>query len=127
MFEKFSFKKEQVKAYFNAAVRDMAIAGKTDVPEVIFKFSYDALLKLAIAFCALNGLRVKARLGHHIGLIGKLSEFLNDKKIEIIGNEMRMKRNIDLYSGGTLISKKEADEYHSWVKGIIKINRNKFI
>lgn len=127
MFEKFSFKKEQVKGYFNSAVRDIAIADGSDVPEVIFKFSYDALLKLAIAFCALNGLRVKARLGHHTGLIGRLSEFLDDKEVEVIGNEMRMKRNIDLYSGGTLISKKEADEYCGWVKGVIKMNKNKFI
>ena len=127
MFENFDFKKEQVKDYYLTAVRDFKIANESDIPEVIFKFSYDALLKFAIALCAKNHLRVKSRHGHHVELINKLSEFLNDDEIRIIGNEMRMKRNIDLYSGGTLITKKEAGEYREWMNNIFKTLKSTFI
>ena len=127
MFEDFTFEKEQVMGYFQSALRDIEIAETSDVPEVVFKFSYDAFLKFAISFCALKGLRVKSRSGHHVALIEKLSSFLNEKDIDVIGNEMRMKRNIDLYSGGTLISEKEAKEYCEWVKEIIMKNKNGFL
>jgi hypothetical protein len=36
---------------------------------------------------------------------------LKDPEIEILANEMRSKRNRDLYDGGILISEKEAKEY----------------
>lgn len=111
MFEKFSFTEAQIEQYFLSARRDLNIAIHADIPEVIFTFSYNALLKLAIALCAEKGLRVKSRTGHHIELLKKLAEFLHDSEIEVIGNEMRSKRNWDLYSGGGIISKKEAQEY----------------
>jgi hypothetical protein len=41
---------------------------------------------------------------------------LKDPEIEILANEMRSKRNRDLYDGGILISEKEAKEYLEWVK-----------
>ncbi|PIZ71126.1 hypothetical protein COY07_05645 [Candidatus Peregrinibacteria bacterium CG_4_10_14_0_2_um_filter_43_11] len=126
MFEKFSFQKEQVTLYFNAALRDIKIAEKSDVSEVVFRFSYDAFLKLAIAFCSKHNLRVKARAGHHIELINMFSELTGDKTIEVIGNEMRAKRNIDLYSGGTLITKKESKEYFHWIDGLIQRYQNQF-
>lgn len=86
--------------------------------EVAFRFSYDALLKLAIAACAKNNLRVKSRQGHHIELINKLSEILKDSDIKIIGQEMRSKRNWDIYGGGTSISEKEAKEFLKWAREI---------
>lgn len=126
MFEKFSFKEIQVINYYKSAIKDFGIADKSDIPEVTFKFSYDAMLKLAIALCAKNQFRVKSRQGHHVELINKLSEFLSDDEIRVIGNEMRMKRNIDLYSGGTLITKKEAREYVGWIKSVFKKSRTFF-
>jgi hypothetical protein len=69
MFEKFHFSKRQIRKYYQSAIRDLKIASNSKIPEVIFRFSYDALVKLAIAVCAKNGLRVKARKGHHIELI----------------------------------------------------------
>jgi len=119
MFEKFKFTEKQIKNYYKSAVKDFKIAYQSDIPEVTFKFCYDVLLKLAIAVCAKNNLRVKARKGHHIELIKKLSDFLNDRDIMVIGNEMRSKRNWDLYSGGIIISEKEAKEYRKWIKAII--------
>jgi hypothetical protein len=116
MFEKFHFSKRQIRKYYQSAIRDLKIGLDSKIPEIIFRFSYDALIKLAIAVCAKNGLRVKARKGHHIELIKKLSFYLKDPEIEILANEMRSKRNRDLYDGGILVSEKEAKEYLEWVK-----------
>lgn len=118
MFEKFNFSPRQIKHYFNAALRDFKIASDSVIPEVIFKFSYDSLMKLAVATCAKNGFRVKERMGHHIELLRKLSEFIGLEDVENIGNKMRKKRNMDLYEGGILISEKEAVEYRNWLKTV---------
>ncbi|OHA14707.1 MAG: hypothetical protein A3A10_01105 [Candidatus Tagabacteria bacterium RIFCSPLOWO2_01_FULL_42_9] len=74
---------------------------------------------MAIAVCARNGLRVKARQGHHIELIQKIADLLKNKDIKIVGDEMRAKRNLDIYGGGVLISEKEAEEYLKWLKNIM--------
>jgi len=119
MFEKQKFTDRQVEKYFNSAIRDFKIAIDSDIPEVIFKFCYDSLLKIAITICAKNNLRVKSRAGHHIELLKKLSEHLNNEDIFIMSDEMRKKRNFDLYSGGVLISEKEALDYRKRLKKIV--------
>lgn len=118
MFEKFRFSRRQIEKYYNSALRDLKIAATADVSEVRFRFCYDAILKLAIAMAAEKGLRVKSRRGHHIELIKKLSFFLKDPEIEILADEMRSKRNWDLYGGGVVVSQKEAKEYLEWTKKI---------
>lgn len=118
MFEKFQFNNEQIEKYYSSALRDLRIAEKVELPEVVFRFSYDSLIKLAIAVCAINGMRVKARQGHHVELIAKLAEILKEKDIEILANDMRSKRNIDLYSGGLLITDKDSQAYLKWISGI---------
>ena len=114
MFERFRFTTVQIDNYRRSAQRDLMIAQKSDIADVAFRFSYDALLKLATAVCAYKSLRVKARQGHQIELIKKLSEIMTDSEIEVVGNQMRAKRNWDMYGGGALISKKEAKEYSDW-------------
>ena len=118
MFERFNFSKKQIDKYYNSAKRDFKIASNSNVPEVSFRFCYDALLKIAITICAEKGLRVKSRKGHHIALIKKLSFYFNDPEIEVLANEMRAKRNWDLYGGGILISTKEVKDYIQWVNQI---------
>ena len=118
MFVNYKFTGNQIKNYFNAAARNFKIAADSAVPEVIFKFSYDALIKLAISICAKNGLRVKSRVGHHIELLEKMAQFLGERAIFKQGDEMRKKRNQDLYGEGVLISEKEAGEYRDWLKNI---------
>ncbi len=127
MFEYFRFSTIQVEKYLKSAKRDLKIADGSEIPEVAFRFCYDALLKLAIALCAKNGIRVKSRRGHHIELIKKLSFYLNDSEIEILANEMRSKRNWDLYGGGALISAKEAKSYVKWVKNVFQKTEKHFI
>lgn len=118
MFEKFVFSDGQVEKYYKSAIRDFKIAREAKETEVNFRFCYDALLKLAIAVCAKNNLRVKSRQGHHIKLIDKLAEILENNDINIIGQEMRSKRNWDLYGGGIIISQKESAEYLEWTANI---------
>jgi hypothetical protein len=120
MFEPFSFSENQIKRYYQTACRDLNIALNNSDNQVKFIFCYDALLKLAITVCAFNHSRIKARTGHHIELIEKLSEFLNNGDIKVIGDRMRMKRNRDLYDGGSVITEKESDEYSVWLKTIFK-------
>lgn len=42
MFEHFSFSKEQIEKYLKSAFRDCNIAASSLVPEVSFRFCYDA-------------------------------------------------------------------------------------
>ena len=51
-------------------------------------------------------------------ILEKLSEILNDKDIEIIGDRMRKKRNLDLYEGGIIISQKEVKDYLDFIKQV---------
>ncbi|OIP75447.1 MAG: hypothetical protein AUK06_01795, partial [Parcubacteria group bacterium CG2_30_36_18] len=102
------------------AAKDLGIAIRSKEPEVIFNFSYSALVKIGIVLIAACGYRVRSRVGHHIKILEKLTQILQDKNIEIIGDRMRKKRNLDLYEGGIIISQKEAKDYLDFTKRIIK-------
>ena len=120
MFEKFNFSHDQINRYYQAATKDLRLAASAGAPELVFYVCYNIIVKIAMAVCAKNNLRVKSRTGHHIELIGKLAEFLKDKKIEDIAGKMRNKRNKDLYDGGVIISDKEADFYLSFCKKLVQ-------
>jgi len=123
MFVKFIFSDKQINNYFQSARRDLALASSPE-PEVKFLFSYNCLLKAAQAVCAYHGLRVKSDKGHHAALLAKYSEFLKDEKISALGQAMRDKRNRDLYDGGTVITKKEAETYYQLTKKLISITES---
>ncbi len=118
-FQKKDFTEISIARYFNNALKDFEIAKNSQHPEVIFKFSYDALTKSGIALIAFCGYKTKSRQGHHIKIIEKTSQILNDKDIEIMGDKMRRKRNLDLYEGGTIISLREAKSYFFVTKKVI--------
>jgi len=119
-FQKKKFEDKTISKYFRNAIKDLGIAIRSKEPEVIFNFSYSALVKIGIVLISVCGYRVKSRVGHHIKILEKLSEILNDKNIEIVGDRMRKKRNLDLYEGGIIISQKEAEDYLGFIKRIIK-------
>lgn len=119
-FQKKKFEDKTISKYFRNAIKDLNIAIRSKEPEVIFNFSYFALVKIGIVLIAVCGHRVRSRIGHHIKILEKLSQTIKDENIEIIGNRMRKKRNLDLYEGGIIISQKEAKDYLDFVKGIIK-------
>jgi len=120
MFEKFDYSPIQIKRYYQAAVKDLQLVILAGAPEIVFYLAYNIIIKVAMAVCAKNNLRVKSRTGHHIELIGKLAEYLADQEIEDVANKMRTKRNRDLYDGGVLTSEKEADFYISFCQNLIK-------
>ncbi|OGZ60839.1 MAG: hypothetical protein A2919_02190 [Candidatus Spechtbacteria bacterium RIFCSPLOWO2_01_FULL_43_12] len=119
IFKKQKFSPQEIENFFKSAKEDFSIAGKNKEPKVIFEFSYDTLIKCALAVCAANGLRITAKTGHHIELIRKLSEFLNNKDVNAIGNEMRMKRNQNLYDAIFMVSEKETKDYLKWIEQIL--------
>ena len=117
-FQKQKVSERMVFKYFRNAVKDFQIASKNEESEVIFKFSYDSLIKIGIALISANGYRTRGKTGHHIKILEKLSQFLNDEDIAIIGNKMRKKRNLDLYDGGIIIGSKEAKQYLNFVEKV---------
>lgn len=110
-FNQRDFTKDQVQMFFDGAIRDLLIAKKDSFNEVIFTFTYNAFLKLGITCIAINGHKIKSRQGHHIKIIDKMSEFIDDENIKIYGEAMRRRRNVDLYAGGSTVSEKEIKEY----------------
>lgn len=115
-FQKIVFEKKQIKQFLMSAKHDLDIAENSDVADVIFKFSYDALIKLGIAIIAKNGYKVRSKAGHHIKILEKLSKFIKDDNVIVLGNKMRQERNINLYDGGIFVSKKDSLEYLKFVK-----------
>lgn len=118
-FQKNKFNEKVILRYFNSASKSFKIAAQNKEPEIIFKFSYDALIKTGITLIALHGYRVKSRRGHHIKILEKLSKILLNKDISIIGDKMRKKRNLDLYEGGIIIDTKETKQYLDFIKQVV--------
>lgn len=119
-FTKFKFMPDQIKRFLSNATRDFAIALEDSHLEVKFNYCYNALIKAGIALIAAKGgVKVRSIPGHHIKILEKMSEVLDDDSILTIGNTMRMKRNEDFYSGGIFISEKEVEEYLEYVKSLL--------
>lgn len=76
------------------------------------------MIKIGICLISFHNYRVKSRSGHHIKILKKLTQILNNDHIKIMGNKMRKKRNFDLYEGGVMIARKEANDYLSFVKQV---------
>ena len=119
-FQKLKFSEEEIHARFKSAHRDLEIAVKDPFPEVRFTYAFQALIKTGIALLAKEGLKVRSIPGHHVKILERMSELLEDPDILTLGNAMRMKRNQDLYGAGELISDKESGEYLTFVQKILK-------
>lgn len=120
-FQKFKFTAAQIDRYVESAVRDLNIAQKDQFGEVKFTYCYQALIKIGMAILAKKGgVKVRSVTGHHVKILNKLSEILNDPDIFTVGNAMRMKRNRDLYDAGAEITKKETDDYIAFVGGVLQ-------
>lgn len=117
-FVKMDFSDEQIGKYFKSAEHNLRIAESVVIPDVVFKFSYDALIKIGITLIASEGLKIKSRMGHHIKILEVIGFILVDKEVEAIGNVMRKKRNLDLDGDGVIVSDKEAKAYLEFVKKV---------
>ena len=117
-FIDFEYTHAQVDSFLKAARKDIVVAKRYDSPEVAFQFTYNALIKIGISLIAVNKKKVKSRVGHHVIIIEALDKIIVNVDIYTTGNKMRKKRNTDLYDGGVLIPKKEADEYLKWIEDV---------
>ncbi len=99
-FKKLSFNGGQIKNFINSSLHDLEIAESSKIQDVIFKFSYEALIKLGIALIAEKGYKTRSVPGHHIKILEKLSDILRDEDIVVLGNKMRQERNMNFYDGG---------------------------
>ena len=115
-FQKLAFKEEQIEQFLKSALHDLKIAQDSDIPDVVFKFSYDALIKLGIVLIAKKGYKVRSTTGHHVKILEKLSQILKDEDVLVLGNKMRQERNINLYDGGFFVGEKDSLEYLKFVK-----------
>lgn len=119
-FQKIEFSRDQIGQFAASAENDLKIASESDVIDVVFKFAYDALLKIGIYLIANAGYKVRNTAGHHFKIIEKTSQILNDENIFILGDKMRQERNVGLYAGGCSISQKESQEYLAFVKSVFE-------
>jgi len=119
-FQKLAFADEQIEQFLKSALHDLKIAEESDIPDVVFKFSYDALIKLGITLIAKKGYKVRSTAGHHVKILGKMSELLKDEDILVLGNKMRQERNTNLYDGGFFVGEKDSREYLDFVKNVFK-------
>ena len=118
-FLKFPFTNELIEKNIKNALKDLNIAKKVNISEVKFNYSYSALIKAGIALLSYYQVKIKSVPGHHIKIIEKTAQILNDKEIEDIGNSMRSKRNLDFYAGGIEVTEKECREFISFVEKIL--------
>ncbi|MEK6529004.1 MAG: hypothetical protein AAB089_04225 [Nitrospirota bacterium] len=119
-FQKLAFKEEQISQFIKSALHDLKIARGADIPDVVFKFSYDALIKLGIALIAKKGYKVRSATGHHVKILEKLNQILKEEDILVLGNKMRRERNVNLYDGGFFVGEKDSREYLDFVKNVFK-------
>ena len=117
-FQKMKFTPGQLQQYLRSAENDLRIAQHSHVPEVIFKFSYDAFIKLGITMIARQGYKVRSVVGHHMKIIEKFSQLLRNVDVGVFGNKMRKMRNIDFYNGGAFITERDSKEFLLFVQSI---------
>lgn len=119
-FQKLAFGTNQIEQFLQSALHDLKIAESSDITDVIFKFSYDALIKLGITLIAKKGYKIRSTAGHHVKILEKLSKILKEEDLLILGNKMRQERNANLYNGGFFVAEKDSREYLDFVKRIFK-------
>jgi len=119
-FQKLAFTRSQIEKFLKSALHDLQIAEESKITDVVFKFSYDALIKLGIVLIAKKGFKVRSTIGHHVKILEKLSQILKDEDILVLGNKMRQERNNNLYDGGFFVGEKDSREYLDFVNNVFK-------
>jgi len=118
-FVRFTFSKIQIKKHLDNALKDFNIAQRDTILDVKFNYTYTALVKAGIALISFYQVKVRSVPGHHVKIIEKMAEILNDETIDDIGNIMRSKRNRDFYGGGIEVTEKECVEYIQFVENVL--------
>ena len=123
-FTKFNFIEGQIQNNFRNASRDLNIAKKDRILEVKFNYAYTALIKAGIALLSFYGVKIRSVPGHHVKIIEKMAQLIEDDAVADMGNLMRSKRNLDLYAGGIEVTEKECREYLKFVDEVLKKVKN---
>lgn len=126
-FIPFIFSEGQTLQHLKNAEKDLAIAHKDDILDVKFNYAYTSLIKGGVALLAHNGLKIKSIPGHHATIIDYLARALEEDEINAVGNAMRAKRNIGMYSGGTEITEKECRDYIAFVEKVVAKIKEKLL
>lgn len=119
-FSEHRFTSEQTNQFLLNAEKDLEISKTDKFLDVKFNYSYTAFIKAGIALLSTHRIKIKSVPGHHVKLIEKMAEILKDKSIMDMGNLMRSKRNLDLYSGGVEVTEKECKEYIKFADGVVR-------
>lgn len=122
-FQPFSYTPEQIQQYFENAEKDFTIAQESSVPDIIYRFCYDAALKLGIALIAKKGHKARSIPGHHEKILEQLGALLEAKDHVIYLQRVRRKRNTDLYLGGVDFTDKEAKDLLKIVKEMFQLQQ----
>lgn len=113
------FSRGQIGQLIANAENDLEIARSIHISHVRFTYAYSAFLKAGIALLAHFGAKAKSVPGHHVKIIEAMSDILENKAVEDIGNAMRGKRNLDLYSGGAEITDKDSRAYLKFTEEVL--------
>lgn len=119
-FVRFTFTKSQIKQNLDNALKDFDIAQRDSILDVKFNYVYTTLIMAGIALLSFYQVKIRSVPGHHVKIIEKKAEILNDETIEDVGNVMRSKRNMDFYRGGIEITEKECTEYIQFVDEVLR-------
>lgn len=80
------FTKEQIDKNLKNAIRDLNIAKNDNFLEVKFNYAYNGLIKAGIALLSYHNIKIKSVPGHHIKIIEKLADLLENEDIADLGN-----------------------------------------
>ena len=119
-FQKQTFNPVIIKRYFNKAKYELDLGKDSKWPEIQFTQAYKTLIRIGITLMATLDYRVKSQEGHHIVIIDNLAEMLDDKRINTMGDDMRIKRNVDWYGDSIPVTEQESMMYLSFVEEVIK-------
>ena len=114
-FRKHEYSEQQRVQMWKNIEHDLAICINDGYSAVRFTYSYTVLIKLCIVVLSYYGLRVRSVPGHHIALLQKCADVMNDQEIVTMGELMRVKRNKDLYDCRIEVSDSEVDAFVSFV------------
>ncbi|MCK4666110.1 hypothetical protein KAU33_05150 [Candidatus Dependentiae bacterium] len=120
-FTNIEFSNESIHKFLESSHRDYKIATESKEEIVSFMFIYNSIIKASIALMAHHGLKLRSIPGHHKILLETVKELLGSKfqsNLDLF-QDMRKRRNSDLYKCSIHISKTEIKEYLKEAKALL--------
>lgn len=99
-FQKFAYTSQQIGKYFQNAAKDLQLAKGLESSEAAYRIGYESIIKVGIAVIAKHGYKVRSNMGHHYKILQKIADITGLRDEINFLQQVRRKRNIDLYEGG---------------------------